>query len=368
MPFSTIDEEPMKTLAELRAQIDALDQEILAKLSQRAQCAQAVGEVKKAEEGDNIVFYRPERERQVLNRLQALNQGPLPDAEVARLFREIMSACLALELPLNIAYLGPEGTFTQAAALKQFGHSVTTNAKRSIEEVFKAVETGDCQYGVVPVENSTEGMVTHTLDTLALSPLNICGEVLLRIEQNLLTHEEHLEAVKVVYSHSQSLAQCRVWLAENLPNVETVMVGSNAEAAKRAAKERHSAAIAGKMAAELYELPVRYTHIEDNSSNTTRFLVIGRQFIESSGNDKTSILVSSHNRPGLLYKLLEPIGRHNVNMTRIESRPSKQGMWEYVFFIDLEGHQNAPEMQALFAEIRDQASLFRVLGSYPKAG
>lgn len=357
----------MKTLAELRAQIDALDQEILAKLSERARCAQAVGEVKKAEQGDSIIFYRPERERQVLNRLQALNQGPLPDAEVARLFREIMSACLALELPLNIAYLGPEGTFTQAAALKQFGHSVKTCAKRSIEEVFKAVEAGACQYGVVPVENSTEGMITHTLDTLAFSPLNICGEVLLRIEQNLLTHTERLEDIQVVYSHAQSLAQCRDWLAQNLPHVETVMVASNAEAAKRAAQEHHSAAIAGKMAAELYDVPLRFTHIEDNANNTTRFLVIGQQEIERSGQDKTSILVSSQNRPGLLYKLLEPIGRYGVNMTRIESRPSKQGMWEYIFFIDLEGHQQSPEMQALFAEIRAEASLFRVLGSYPKA-
>ncbi|SUO94764.1 prephenate dehydratase [Suttonella ornithocola] len=358
----------MKSLAELRQQIDTLDAEILTKLSERARCAQQVGEVKKAESGHtNIVFYRPERERQVLERLKSLNQGPLPDNEVARLFREIMSACLALELPLNIAYLGPEGTFTQAAALKQFGHSVDTQPMRSIADVFKAVETGECQYGIVPVENSTEGMVTHTLDTLALSPLNICGEVQLKIAQNLLSKATQLSDIQTIYSHSQSLAQCRRWIAEHLPHVELIVVASNAEAAKRAAQDTNTAAIAGKMAADLYDIPVRYSHIEDDSNNTTRFLVIGNQYIDASGSDKTSILVSAHNRPGLLYKLLEPIERHGVNMTRIESRPSRRGMWEYIFFIDLEGHQSQPEMQTLFAEIRQTASLFRVLGSYPKA-
>ena len=358
----------MKTLAQLRAQIDALDAEILERLSARARCAQEVGEVKKAEEGENIVFYRPERERQVLERMARLNAGPLPDREVMRLFREIMSACLALELPLDVAYLGPEGTFTQAAALKQFGHSVHTRPMRSIADVFKAVETGACQYGVVPVENSTEGMVTHTLDMFVTSTLNICGEVQLRIEQNLLTHAPALREVRKVYSHGQSLAQCRSWLSENLPDAELQVVASNAEAARLAAQDTTTAAIAGKMAAELYGVPVRFAHIEDDGNNTTRFLVIGQQDIGTSGDDKTTILVSSHNRPGLLYKLLEPIGRHGVNMTRIESRPSKQGMWEYVFFIDLEGHQSAANMQALLAEIRETASLFRVLGSYPKAG
>lgn len=357
----------MRTLAELREAIDALDADILAKLSERARCAQEVGEVKKAEEGENIVFYRPERERQVLARVAALNDGPLPDQEVMRLFREIMSACLALELPLKVAYLGPEGTFTQAAALKQFGHSVRTQSKRSIADVFKAVETGACNYGIVPVENSTEGMVTHTLDTFVTSSLNICGEVQLRIEQNLLTHAAELHDIKTIYSHSQSLAQCRNWIAENLPDAEQHVVASNAEAARLAADNPQTAAIAGKTAAELYGLPVRYAHIEDDGNNTTRFLVIGKQSIGASGQDKTTILVSSHNRPGLLYKLLEPIGRHGINMTRIESRPSKQGMWEYIFFIDLDGHQSDPAMQALFTEIRETASLFRVLGSYPKA-
>ncbi|MDO4643819.1 MAG: prephenate dehydratase [Cardiobacteriaceae bacterium] len=357
----------MSTLSELRNQIDALDAEILTKLSARARCAQEVGAIKKGEGSAQIAYYRPERERQVLERIATLNPGPLPDQEVMRLFREIMSACLALELPLEIAYLGPEGTFTQAAALKQFGHSVQTRPMRTIADIFKAVESGTCNYGVVPVENSTEGMVTHTLDSFVTSPLNICGEVQLRIGQNLLTHSDRLQDIRCIYSHSQSLAQCRSWLAENLPEVETIMVASNAEAARLAAENHQAAAIAGKMAAERYGVPVRYAHIEDDGNNTTRFLVIGKQISDVSGHDKTTILVSAQNRPGLLYKLLEPIGRHGVNMTRIESRPSKQGMWEYIFFIDLEGHQSAPNMQALFQEIRSNASLFRVLGSYPNA-
>lgn len=354
-------------LTDLRQQIDQLDHEILRALSARARCAQQVGEIKRAQDGDNIVFYRPERERQVLERIQALNEGPLSDQEVARLFREIMSACLALEQPLQVAYLGPEGTFTEAAALKQFGHSVLTRPQRSIDDVFKVVENGTCHYGIVPVENSTEGMVTHTLDLFVTSTLDICGEVQLRISQNLLTLADAPEKISRVYAHGQSIAQCRHWLGQNLAHAEQIQVSSNAEAARLAKAEANSAAIAGKMAAERYDLPVLFSNIEDESNNTTRFFVIGRQCIEASGQDKTTILVSSHNRPGLLYRLLEPIARHGVNMTRIESRPSRQGMWAYVFFIDLEGHQHAPNLAALFAELRDEASLFRVLGSYPTA-
>lgn len=353
-----------ETLDTLRRRIDQLDGEILRLLSQRAECAKAVGEIKRRA-GEDTVFYRPERERRVLERVQQLNNGPLPNQEVARLFREIMSACLALEHPMKIAYLGPEGTFTQAAVLKQFGHSVQTSPKRSIAAVFKAVETGDCNYGVVPVENSSEGMITHTLDMFVDSELNICGEVQLRIAQNLLTHARQLEDIQRIYSHSQSLAQCRAWLSEYLPNIEQVAVSSNAEAAKLAATEKTAGAIAGKTAAEQYKLPVLVANIEDNGNNTTRFLVIGRQSIDPSGQDKTTILVSSHNKPGLLYKLLEPISRHRVNMTRIESRPSRQGMWEYVFFIDLEGHHQRPQLNALFAELKQEASLFKILGSYP---
>lgn len=353
-----------KTLDELREYIDKLDRNILQLLSERAECAKAVGEIKR-DAGEDIFFYRPERERKVLERIQKLNSGPLPDQEVARLFREIMSACLALEHPMKIAYLGPEGTFTQAAALKQFGHSVRTYPKRSIADVFKAVETGNCNYGVVPVENSTEGVITHTLDMFVHSELNICGEVQVRIAQNLLSCAATLNDIRRVYSHAQSLAQCRGWLSEYLPNIEQIAVFSNAEAATLAAQDTASGAIAGKMAAERYQLPVLAANIEDNGNNTTRFLVIGQQCIEPSGQDKTTILVSSHNKPGLLYKLLEPISRHQVNMTRIESRPSRQGMWEYIFFVDLEGHHQDPHLHALFAELKQEASLFKILGSYP---
>lgn len=356
----------LPTLAELRQQIDALDDEILKALCARARCAQLVGEVKKAEGGE-VIYYRPERERQVLERLASQNPGPLSNDEVKRLFREVMSACLALELPLEIAYLGPEGTFTQAAALKQFGHSANVRAKRSVEEVFRAVETGVCHYGVVPIENSTGGIVSHTLDSFVNSPLLICGEVEQRIEQNLLTHAMQLKEIERVYSHSQSLVQCRHWLAENMAHAELITVSSNAEAARIAAQDIRSAAIAGKMAAEQYQIPVRYPHIEDNGNNTTRFFIIGTQSINQTGRDKTSILVSSQNRPGSLYALLSHINRYNVNMLRIESRPSQKALWEYLFFIDLEGHQQQPEMQALFRDMQQSASLFRVLGSYPRA-
>lgn len=352
-------------LAALRRQIDALDEQILSALSARARCAQTVGEVKKQSAEQDIVFYRPERERQVLARLQALNQGPLPNHEIGRLFREIMSACLALEQPLNIAYLGPEGTFTQAAALKQFGHSVQTCAKRSINDVFNAVDNGECHYGVVPIENSTEGIVTHTLDMFLTSNLKICGEVQMRIAQNLLSLAQTDGEIERVYSHGQSFAQCRAWLAQYLPQAEQILVSSNAEAAKMASQDAKSAAVAGKMAGELYHLPLRYANIEDEGNNTTRFLVIGQQVIERSGADKTSIMVSSHNRPGLLYDLLEPISRHGVNMSRIESRPSRKEMWAYVFFIDLQGHQDDDNMQALLKELREAAIFFKVLGSYP---
>ena len=355
------------TLAELRAQIDALDADILAKLSARARCAQQVGESKRAEGSTQVAYYRPERERQVLERVAALNAGPLPDQEVMRLFREIMSACLALELPLEIAYLGPEGTFTQAAALKQFGHSVRTRPMRSIGDVFKAVESGACNYGVVPVENSTEGMVTHTLDSFATSPLSICGEVLLRIGQNLLTHAATLKDIRRVYSHSQSLAQCRGWLAENLPDAETITVSSNAEAAKLAAAEADAAAIAGKMAAERYGVPLRYPHIEDDGNNTTRFLVLGKQDTAPSGRDKTSLLFSIPNRAGAAAALLAPFGAAGISMTKFESRPSKTGLWEYVFFIDIEGHRSDTPVRALLERFAADNVFVKTIGSYPAA-
>ena len=352
-------------LLALRDQNDGVDRQILALISERARCAQQVGAIKQAS-GATGNFYRPEREAQVLRRVIETNQGPLSSEEMARLFREIMSACLALEEPLKIAFLGPEGTFTQAAALKHFGQSIHSIPLRAIDEVFREVEAGSADYGVVPVENSTEGVVNHTLDMFLQSPLRICGEVQMRINHHLITCATELTAIRRIYSHRQSLAQCREWLDANMPRVEQIEVSSNGEAALRVRDELDAAAIAGQCAADIYQLPTLVRNIEDEPNNTTRFLIIGSQPIMPSGDDKTALLVASLNRPGALFNLLEPLARNNVSMSRIESRPSRRGMWDYVFFIDLDGHaQDEPVAKAL-AELREQASLFRVLGSYPK--
>ncbi|MBV8782984.1 MAG: prephenate dehydratase [Gammaproteobacteria bacterium] len=355
-------------LEAVRARIDAVDDEIHALLSERARLAQRVG-ISKSSAGRTVDFYRPEREAQVLRRARARNRGPLADAEVLRLFREIMSACLAQQEPLKVAFLGPEGTFTQTAVLTHFGHSVRGLPLAAIEEVFHEVEAGNADFGVVPIENSTEGTVNHTLDRFLSSPLRICGEVEIRIRQHLMGSMEALTRIVRVCSHPQSLAQCRAWLAEHLPEVEQVPVSSNAEGARRARDEKGTAAIAGATAAEVYGLRMLATDIEDRPDNSTRFLVLGRKLLPPSGEDRTTLLVSvSHtDAPGALYRLLEPLARHKVSLTRIESRPSRRRKWDYVFFIDVEGHaEDAPVARALQA-LKRRASLFRVLGSYPRA-
>jgi len=354
-------------LQQIRERIDALDETIQRLVNERAGLAQEVARVKLAAGETNPLFYRPEREAQVLRRVMERNAGPLGDEAMGRLFREIMSACLALEQPMRIAFFGPEGSFTQAAALKQFGHAVTTVPLATIDEVFREVEAGGANYGVVPVENSTEGVVNHTLDRLVNSSLRICGEVQLRIHQHLMGNAESLEQLTRVYSHSQSLAQCRKWLDAHLPGVERLSVSNNAEAARRAAQEPGTAALAGETAAELYGLPILERNVEDQPDNTTRFLVLGREEVPPSGADKTSLLMATGNRPGALFELLKPLARAGVSMTRIESRPSRRGMWDYVFFVDIEGHAtDAPVAEAL-AALQSEASLFRILGAYPKA-
>ncbi len=351
-------------LLKFRDEIDSIDESVLKLLSRRAECAKEIGHIKQ-NQTVAVPFYRPEREKAVLDRLMALNTGPLPDKEIHRLFREVMSACLALEMPMDIAYLGPEGTFTQAAVLKQFGHSVNTVAMRTIPDVFKAVQSENAHFGIVPIENSTEGVVTHTLDMLLKSDLKICGEILLRIQHNLLSNAQDLASVEVVYAHEQALAQCRHWINRYMPNVECKAVASNGLAADLAVKETNAAAIAGLMASDFYGLSILAAGIEDEANNTTRFLVLGHQDLASTGDDKTSLVVSSNNHPGLLHQLLEPISRHNINMTRLESRPARQGIWEYVFFIDIEGHRDDDNVQLLLKEMQDVATLFKVLGSYP---
>lgn len=353
-------------LAILRDQIDDIDQQIQILINQRAQCAQKVAEVKQASGGE-VQFYRPEREAQVLRKVMARNQGPLSDEEVARLFREIMSACLALEEPVKVAFLGPEGTFTQEAALKHFGHSAVTLPMASIDDVFREVEAGAVAYGVVPVENSTEGVISHTLDSFIDSSLKISGEVVLRIHQYLLVGANtRRDKISRIYSHSSSLAQCRKWLDQHYPTAERIAVSSNAEAARLVQSEWHSAAIAGDMAAQLYGLEKLAERIEDQPDNSTRFLIIGNQEVLSSGDDKTSLMVATRNQPGALHDLLEPFHRFGIDLTRVETRPSKVGAWNYVFFIDFAGHAGDGKVQSALSEIGQRVSDIKILGSYPK--
>ncbi|OOZ39727.1 chorismate mutase [Solemya pervernicosa gill symbiont] len=353
-------------LQAIRTRIDALDEELQALINERASLAQEVARVKLAD-GEEALFYRPEREAQVLRRVKERNQGPLPAEEVARLFREVMSACLALEQPMQIAFLGPEGTFSQEAVLKHFGHSALTLPMAAIDEVFREVEAGSANYGVVPVENSTEGAINHTLDLLLKTPLKICGEVELRIHDHLMTQVDSLAEIKCVYSHAQSLAQCREWLDAHLAGVERVSVSSNAEAARLARDEAGAAAIAGYSAAELYDLKILESNIEDDPNNTTRFFILGRDDVPASGKDKTALLVSTKNKPGALSQLLEPLARHGISMTRIESRPSRKGVWEYVFFVEIEGHQDEEQVASALGALEREAAMYKILGSFPRA-
>jgi len=353
-------------LAKIRDQIDRLDEQIQELISERARLAFRVRE-SKGKALHAVDFYRPEREAQVLRGVVERNEGPLSDAEIVRLFREIMSACLAQQEPLKVAYLGPEGTFTQQAVHRHFGHSVHATGLPAIDSVFEQVQGGDADFGVVPVENSSQGIVSHTLDMFLLSDLKICGEIELRVHQNLLTMAKSLAQIERVYSHEQSLSQCKNWLRAHLPGVELIAVGSNSEAARRVRNAPEAAAIAGRVAAEVYGLPVLFADIEDHADNTTRFLVIGRQIFAPSGRDKTTLLLSGHEGPGLLYRLLEPFQAHGVNMTRIESRPSRLGKWAYVFFVDVEGHAEDAAVAAALKDLKKASKLSRVLGSYPRA-
>ncbi len=355
-------------LGAIRESIDEIDARIQSLLSERARFAQLVG-ISKTAAGKAVDFYRPEREAQVLRKVLKRNQGPLRDEEIVRLFREIMSACLAQQEPLKVAFLGPEGTFTQAAVLKHFGASVRALPLPAIDEVFHEVEGGVADFGVVPIENSTEGTVNHTLDMFLGSSLKICGEVELRINHFLMGRMSGLPEIRRVCAHAQALAQCRGWLDDQLPDVERVPVSSNAEGARRARDERGTAAIAGRAAAEIYGLQLLANDIEDRPDNTTRFLVIGRKLFSASGLDKTTLLVSARDTDdaGALFKLLEPLATHKVNMTRIESRPSRKRKWDYVFFIDIEGHVGDSAVGEALAALEKRASLFKVLGSYPRA-
>lgn len=351
-----------ESLSKYREQIDRIDDELLALLNRRAALAQQIGHAK----GSGVVL-RPEREAQVLQRLSDANRGPLSGQSVTALFTEIMSHCRALEAPLSIAYLGPAGTFSEAAMLKRFGHANLGVPATSIDEVFRAVESGEVNYGLVPVENSTEGTVSRTLDLLLQTPLKLCGEVLLPVHQCLMSRASALSAVRRVYSHPQSLGQCQNWLNDHLPGAERIPVSSNAEAARLAAEQPDCAAIAGKQAAALYGVSLLAENIEDDPRNTTRFLVIGNQDVAPSGRDKTSLVMSAPNRPGAVHELLAPFAQHGVSMTKLESRPSRTGLWEYVFYVDLEGHPSDAAVSAALVQLKQIAAFVKVLGAYPIA-
>jgi len=354
------------TLDDIRKNIDKVDDELLELISKRAELAQQVAKVKMTGAND-VEFYRPEREAKVLKKIIAQNKGPLTSQQVAILFREIMSACLALEQPARVSYLGPEGTFTQAAAIKHFGKFADIHPLNSIASIFREVETGGAQYGVVPIENSTEGIITHTLDEFVQSQLKICGEVEIPIHHNLLGKAENLSVITEVYAHQQSFGQCRQWLLDNMPEVKKIPVPSNAEAAKMIQTNLAAGAIAGSIAADIYDLDILARNIEDIERNTTRFLIIGNNEPEPSGEDKTTLLMATDNKSGSLHKMLQPFAKHGVSMTRIESRPSRRMNWEYVFFVDVVGHKSYNRVKHAIDELNDNGHIIAILGSYPKS-
>jgi chorismate mutase/prephenate dehydratase len=356
-------------LAEIRERINEIDERLQALINERAVFAQKVG-IAKGELTQAVDYYRPEREAEILRNIKERNDGPLRDEEMLRLFREIMSACLAQQEPLKVGFLGPEGTFTQNAVFKHFGHSVRALPFHTIDEVFQEVESGAADFGVVPIENSTEGSVNNTLDMFLTSPLKISGEIELRIEQHLLGQMIGLDNIERICAHEQSLAQCRGWLREYLPQVELIGMSSNAAGARRARDEAGTAAIGPDVAADVYDLKIMVNSIQDRRDNSTRFLVVGRKLLSPSGADKTTLLVSTSDTAGgagVLHTLLKPLADHQVNMTFIESRPSQRQNWDYVFFIDVEGHADESPLADALQILEKESSLYRVLGAYPKA-
>jgi chorismate mutase/prephenate dehydratase len=353
-----------KTLNELRQEIDAIDDRLMAFLNQRAAFVVEVGKLKAGEKRD---FHVPSREREIYERLISHNPGPFPNEGLRSVFREIISASLALEAPMKVAFFGPKATFTHQAAQQQFGLSAELVPQKSIPAVFEEVEKGRALYGVVPVENSTEGMVSHTLDMFMESELKINAEVMLEIHHYLLSRTGRMDDIRKVYSHPQPIAQCRDWLADNLANVPLVDVASTAVAAQIVNEDYTAAAIASELAATMYDLKVVRERIEDQVNNFTRFLVIGKKLADQSGDDKTSLMFSVKDEVGILYRMLEPFSKRGINLSKIESRPLKKKAWEYIFFLDLVGHISDPDVAAAVQELKGCCQFVKILGSYPKA-
>ena len=352
----------MKKLEKLRAKIDAIDEEVLNALNKRARVAIEVATLKR---GKNSKFHVPMREKEIVARLSKLNKGPLPRDAIRSIYREIMSASLALEEPLKVACLGPLATFTHLAGLRHFGSSAAFVPFESIKRVFEAVDTDQAEYGIVPIENSSEGVVSHTLDMFMDFDLNITAEVMLEVAHYLMNQTGKKAAIKKIYSHPQAAAQCRGWIEANLPGVLVMEASSTAKAAEMAARRKDSAAIASELAAKVYGLKFVSRHIEDNRRNYTRFLVISKDSHPRTGNDKTSIMFSAKDKPGSLYDVLSPFKRAKVNLTKIESRPSRRKAWEYIFFVDMNGHIENKKLQRAVEEVKQSCLFLKLLGSYP---
>ncbi|BCN93347.1 chorismate mutase [Thiomicrorhabdus immobilis] len=352
-------------LTEIRNKIDAIDEQIQLLIGQRAECAQKVADIKTQGGNVDAVFYRPEREAQVLRAVKERNKSLLPDVEMAKLFREIMSACLALEQPVSVAYLGPEGSYSHASVIKQFGSSAQAVAVSTIEEVFATVEKGEANYGIVPVENSSEGVVKSSQNELIKTKLKISGEVELPIHHCLMSKSVSHESIKKVVAHQQALGQCEAWLKNNLPWAEIEAVESNALAAKMAQADETLAAIASEQAAQLYQLIILDANIEDYKDNTTKFWVIGKEDTQPSGEDKTALIISIHNKAGALLDILSCFSKRNINMTRIVSRLSTDKTWDYLFFIDVLGHKDDANLKEALEEVQSKAAFYKLLGSFP---
>ena len=354
-----------KKLNDLRKEIDRIDSRVMELINKRGRVSHDIGGIKKSRKQP---IYSPDRESQIYSRIVKKNKGPLEDKSVKAIYREIMSACLSLELPVTVAFLGPELTFTHQAALKSFGSSLNYLSCDSIPDVFREVEKGNANYGVVPIENSTEGAVNHTLDMFVDSPLKVCSEVYCPVRHSLLCKRSNMKSIARIYSNPQVFGQCRMWLEKNLPRANLRDVSSTAKAAEIAAKHADSACIASELAAKKYQLKVLARSIEDMASNVTRFLIVGKQISGISGKDKTSLMFSVKDKPGVLHDMLSSFKKRGINLTKIESRPSKKKLWKYYFFLDMEGHCETPKVKKALEDLKKKCYFLKILGSYPKAG